>query len=102
MGRRVASSEETDRLLEVLRTAIRLRETSFRHIEREMGLRTGYLTRILTGQVALRVTDVLQIGAIINVAPGDLWAAVFPPSDDRLSRALSEIAALTPPRVKSR
>ena len=81
-------------LLEVLRAAIQLRKVSSRQIEREMGLSIGFLTRILTGQVSLRVSHVLQICAILDVAPGDVWAAVFPSADEHLSRVLKDMAVI--------
>lgn len=88
------SADKVAELSEVLRAAIQLRKVSSRQIEREMGLSIGFLTRILTGQVSLRVSHVLQICAILDVAPGDVWAAVFPPSDEHLSRVLQDMAAI--------
>ena len=59
--------QEVGRLTAALRTAIRLSGVSHRQIERDLGLSTGYLTRILAGQVQLRMTHVFAICQIISL-----------------------------------
>ncbi len=74
------SSAEVKRVAAALRTAIKLSQVSNRQIERELGLSTGYLTRILGGQVELRMAHVLSVCQIIGLPVGNFFAAVFPPS----------------------
>ena len=88
-------STETLRVLAALRTAIRLSEKSFRSVERGLGMSTGYLTRIFAGDVCLRVSHIFGICEQIGLAPGALFAALFPQSEiGNLGRA---IASLHPP-----
>lgn len=89
--------EEVRRLAAALRNAIRLSGVSSRQVERELGLSTGYLTRILAGQVQLRVAHVLAICQIIGVPAGSFFAALYPPTppaseaEARMTRGLAQL-----------
>jgi transcriptional regulator with XRE-family HTH domain len=72
------SHEEITRIAAALRTAIRLSGISHRQVERELKLSTGYLTRILAGQVELRVRHVLDVCRVIGIAPDRFFGALFP------------------------
>ena len=60
---------------------------------------TGYLTRILKGQVELRMRHVLGVCEVIGLAPGNFFAALFRPSparsaeEARLTRGLGAFHA---------
>lgn len=90
-------SAEVARVTAALRTAIRLSGVSHRQIERELHLSTGYLTRILAGQVELRVRLVFSICRVIGVPAGNFFAALFPSSPTetaaaaRLTRGLASL-----------
>jgi transcriptional regulator with XRE-family HTH domain len=92
------SHEEIVRVAAALRTAIRLSGISHRQVERELGLSTGYLTRILAGQVELRVRHVLDVCRVIGLSPDRFFGALFPLQDgpesmSRLERALAQLHA---------
>lgn len=91
--------EEIARIAAALRTAIRLSGTSHRHVERELGLSTGYLTRILAGQVELRVRHVLEVCRVIGLPPDRFFAALFPhqAAPEAMSRLERGLAQLHPP-----
>jgi transcriptional regulator with XRE-family HTH domain len=90
------------RVAAALRTAIQLSGVSHRHIERSLHMSTGYLTRVLKGEVELRVKHVLAICQVIGLPAGNFFAALFPPSPPesvaqaRLTRGLG---ALHPERA---
>jgi transcriptional regulator with XRE-family HTH domain len=92
---------EARRLAAALRTAIRLSGVSFRQVERQLELSTGYLSRILAGQIQLRMTHVLAICHIIGVPAGSFFAAVYPPKppanepENRLLKGLAQLHAET-------
>jgi transcriptional regulator with XRE-family HTH domain len=71
-------SAEVGRVIAALRTAIRLGRISHRQIERELHMSRGYLTRILAGQVQLRVNHVLGVCRVIGLPPGSFFTALFP------------------------
>lgn len=90
------SHEEIARIAAALRTAIRLSGISHRQVERELGLSTGYLTRILAGQVELRVRHVLDVCRVIGLPPDRFFGALFPLQDgpesmSRLERGLAQL-----------
>lgn len=72
------TEEEIGRITEALRTAVRLSGVSHRIIEREMGLSTGYLSRIFGGKVKLRVRHVLEVCRILDLPADSFFQAVFP------------------------
>jgi transcriptional regulator with XRE-family HTH domain len=88
---------EVQRIAAALRTAIQLSGVSNRHIERSLHLSTGYLTRILNGEVELRFRIVLSICEVIGLPPGNFFGALFPPvspatkSEARLARGLGAL-----------
>lgn len=78
-----------------LRTAIRLSGVSHRQIERALRMSTGYLTRILAGQVELRVWHVVAICQVIGFPLGNFLASLFPPAPiDEADAHLSQPRAL--------
>ncbi len=93
----VEVAAEVGRVTAALRTAIRLSGVSHREIERRLFLSTGYLTRILKGEVELRVRHVLEVLRIIGFPVGNFLGALFPatPPDSieeaRLARGLSSL-----------
>jgi transcriptional regulator with XRE-family HTH domain len=88
------------RIRGALRSAIRLSQVSFREIERALGLSTGYLTRILAGQVELRVSVLLHICQVIGLPWGLLFTALYPgvPASP-LSRGLAQLHPAARPRA---
>lgn len=51
---------------------------SHRQIERTMGLSTGYLSRIFSGKVVLRLEHILGVCDAIGFPPGAFFEAVYP------------------------
>jgi transcriptional regulator with XRE-family HTH domain len=99
------AQKEVDRLVAALRTAIRLSGVSYRQIERELGLSTGYLTRILAGQVQFRVAHVLSVCHVIGLPAESFFAALYPPrppASEGESRMLRGLAQLHPHPVPKR
>ena len=61
-----------------------------------VNISTGYLTRILAGQVELRMAHVLSVCRIIDFPVGHFFAALFPPEQEseaknRLSGGLAQL-----------
>ena len=88
-------SKEVRRIAATLRTAIKLSNVSHRNIERTLGMSTGYLTRILSGQVSLKASHVLGVCHVIGFPLADFFAALYPPSleetADALARGLAQL-----------
>jgi transcriptional regulator with XRE-family HTH domain len=97
------------RVAQMLKAAVRFTGFSHRKIEREMGLSTGYLSRILSGKVELRIQHVLGVCRAIGLPPSAFFEAAYPsreldPETARLVAALQELlpAEDAAPRAKAR
>lgn len=75
------SEEEVARLTSLLRDAIKLSKTSNRAVERQLGLSSGYLSRLFAGVMELRVQHILDICRVIGFAPGEFFRAAYPTPD---------------------
>lgn len=91
------------RIVGGLRTALRLSGISHRACERELGLSVGYLSRILAGQVQLRVSVVLGLCRMIGLPPAAFLTALFPDPEvsEPTDRVLRGIAAVHRPHPSS-
>lgn len=96
------------RVAQMLKAAVRFTGVPHRKIEREMGLSTGYLSRILSGKVELRIQHVLGVCRAIGLPPSAFFEAAYPsqelaPETARLVAALQELlpAEDAAPRAKA-
>jgi transcriptional regulator with XRE-family HTH domain len=96
------------RVAQMLKAAVRFTGVPHRKIEREMSLSTGYLSRILSGKVELRIQHVLGVCRAIGLPPSAFFEAAYPsreldPEIGRLVAALQELlpAEDAPPRARA-
>lgn len=65
---------------------------SNREIERRLRLSNGYLTRLLNGQVELRVAFVLNVCRVIGLPVGAFFKALYPSEGaSPLTRGLAQL-----------
>lgn len=92
-------SDEKDRIVSLLKNAIRLSNHTYRDVERELGWRVGTITRLMRGGLGLKVEHLLSILRVIGFSPGRFFAAACPiaaaagPQEDRLFRLLEQMYA---------
>ena len=92
-------SAESDRIISLLKNAIRLSNHTYRDVERELGWRVGTITRLMRGGLGLKVEHLLSILRVIDFSPGRFFAAACPiaaaagPEEDRLFRLLEQMYA---------
>jgi hypothetical protein len=92
-------SDEKDRIVSLLKNAIRLSNHTYRDVERELGWRVGTITRLMRGGLGLKVEHLLSILRVISFSPGRFFAAACPiaaaagPEEDRLFRLLEQMYA---------
>jgi transcriptional regulator with XRE-family HTH domain len=89
-------NDEITRIAQMLKAATRFTGVSHRQIEREMKMSTGYLSRILSGKVELRMQHVLGVCHAIGLPPAAFFQAAYPsrdfdPKTGRLVAALQEL-----------
>ena len=92
-------SVESDRIISLLKNAIRLSNHTYRDVERELGWRVGTITRLMRGGPGLKVEHLLSILRVIGFSPGRFFVAACPlptvaePAEDRLFRLLEQMYA---------
>jgi transcriptional regulator with XRE-family HTH domain len=91
------STAESERLISLLKSAIRLSNYSYRDIERQLGWRVGTITRLMRGGLGLKIEHLLSILRVIDFSPSRFFAAAYPttepagPEEDRLFRLLEQM-----------
>ncbi|HET9225831.1 MAG TPA: hypothetical protein VFR31_04150 [Thermoanaerobaculia bacterium] len=90
------NDQEISRITRMLKAAVRFAGVPHRQIEREMDMSTGYLSRILSGKVELRVQHVLGVCQAIGMPAAAFFEAAYParqfnPETSRLVAALQEL-----------
>lgn len=88
---------ESERVVNLLKNAIRLSNFTYRDVERQLGWRVGTITRLMRGGQGLKVEHLLSILRVVGFSPGRFFAAAFPmpadarPIEDRLARMLEQL-----------
>lgn len=72
------SRAEVTRILNLLRTAMRLLGLSNREVERRMGLSPSYLSRLFGGTIELKMEHVLAIAKAIGLHPAEFFHLAYP------------------------
>jgi len=85
---------ETERLVNVLRTATRLLGITNREIEKKMGLSYGYLSRLFNGTIELRAEHIVQIAHAIGLHPAEFFQLAYPRAPQPASPAASRLQEL--------
>jgi transcriptional regulator with XRE-family HTH domain len=70
--------EEIKRLLQVLRTTMRLLDVSNRDVEKKLGLSYGYLSRLFAGTIELKVEHILSVLEVIGLTPAEFFHLAYP------------------------
>lgn len=71
-------NEEIKRLLNVLRTAMKILDITNREIEKKLGLSYGYLSRLFAGAIELKIEHILDICAAIGLRPAEFFHLAYP------------------------
>src|SRR5258707_14662057 len=71
-------SAEGDRIISLLKNAIRLSNHTYRDVERQLGWRVGTITRLMRGGPGLKIEYLLSILRVIGLSPGRVFAAACP------------------------
>jgi len=83
--------EETHRLLELLRVAMRILGFTNRDVEKSLGLSYGYLSRLFSGSIELKVEHIFQILGVLGLAPAEYFHLAYPPKPSPPSEAFNRM-----------
>jgi hypothetical protein len=71
-------NEEIKRLLNVLRTAMKILDITNREVEKKLGLSYGYLSRLFAGAIELKIEHVLDVCGAIGLRPAEFFHLAYP------------------------
>lgn len=98
------SESEIERLLHLVKTVMRMLGVTNRELSRRLGINPSHLSRILNGQLELKVEHLLTISDALGLQPEELFRLAYPtrtepPTESAqvLRGLLPEGAALAPP-----
>ena len=87
----MGDAEEIQRLLNVLRTLIRLLGLTNREIERRLDLTPSYVSRLFAGALELKMEHVLSISRAMGLQPWEFFELAYPRRSDAPSEAFRSI-----------
>jgi hypothetical protein len=95
--------EETELLLKVLRTAVRVLGYTNQEIEDKLGVYHGYLGRLFKGSIQLQFEDIVRITHALDMEPAELFQLVYPqtpnPATEGVKRLRESLQHLQPAAV---
>lgn len=83
--------DESERLIRVLTTAMRILDLSNREIEKRLQLSPSYLSRLFNGLIELRVEHLLSISRAIGLTPAEFFHLAYPKRSDPPSEAALQL-----------
>ena len=69
--------EETRRIVELLRTMLRVLPMTNREVERRLGYNVGYLSRLFSGSIELKLEQVIAICRVAGLKPGEFFRLAY-------------------------
>jgi transcriptional regulator with XRE-family HTH domain len=72
------TSPEVKRLLQVIKTSMKVLGHTNRDVERKLGLSGSYLSRLFSGLIELRVEHIVDIARAIGIEPDEIFQIAFP------------------------
>jgi transcriptional regulator with XRE-family HTH domain len=70
--------QEVERLMKLLRTAMRMLGLTNREVERRLGYTPSYLSRLFGGAIELKVEHVMAIARAMGLQPAEFFALAYP------------------------
>jgi transcriptional regulator with XRE-family HTH domain len=91
---------KTEQLTEVFKILLRFSKVRHRDIEERLGLSGGYMSRLLSGKIDLKLSHVLSLAEILDIRLHELFAVAFPEDGARRpSSGLQSIQKVFPSLV---
>jgi transcriptional regulator with XRE-family HTH domain len=70
---------EVQRLINILRTAMRILGVSNRDVERKLGMSPSYLSRVFSGGIELKAEHLVLIPRAMGLEPAEFFHLAYPP-----------------------
>jgi hypothetical protein len=85
---------ETEHMIQVLRSAIRVLGFTYRDIEAKLGVSGGYITRLFNGTLELRFEHIVDIGRAIGLDPQEVFQLAYPHPRNPPTEAAQRLRAI--------
>lgn len=83
---------EVQRLINILRTTMRILGVTNRDIERKLGMSPSYLSRVFSGGIELKAEHLVHIPRAMGLEPAEFFHLAYPPRrSTNASRASSQL-----------
>ena len=82
---------ETEYIIQILRTAMRVLGFSNKDIEAKLGVSGGYLTRLFNGSMELRFEHIVDIARGMGLEPEEVFVLAYPQPRKPLSQAAQRL-----------
>lgn len=74
----MSSEDDVQRVLSLLKRAIRSSGSSQKEVDRKIGVQPGYLSQVMIGRLDLKLKHLLRALEAIEVDPGGFFGLAFP------------------------
>jgi len=95
--------EDTERLLKILRTAVRVLGLTNQDLEDKLGVYHGYVGRLFKGVIQLQFEDVVRIARALDMEPAEIFQIAYPqtpnPPTEGARRLRDALQSLQPAAV---
>ncbi|HEX6901596.1 MAG TPA: helix-turn-helix transcriptional regulator [Thermoanaerobaculia bacterium] len=82
---------EVERLIKILRTAMRVLGVTNREIERKLGQSPSYLSRVFSGGIELKAEHLILIPRAMGLEPAEFFQLAYPRRTEPASRAALQL-----------
>jgi len=87
---------ESERLMSLLRKAMRMLDVKHRDLARRLGVSPSYLSRLFHGVIDLKVDQLVRIVEALGFGPGEFFRMAYPEDSQALSPAAAALRGLVP------
>lgn len=87
---------ETEHMIQVLRSAIRVLGFTYKDIEATIGVSGGYITRLFNGTLELRFEHIIDIGRAMGLEPEEVFQLAYPHPRNPPSQAAQRLRSTFP------
>lgn len=89
--------EHEEHLARALKHVIRASDYSARAIERELGMSGGYVSRLTSGRLELKMSNLFDILDVLGLTPNEFFSIAFPLRPGEASSLMKRLRELSPP-----
>lgn len=87
---------EIERLLQLVKTVMRMLGVTNRELSRRLGINPSHLSRILNGQLELKVEHLLKMSAAMGLQPDEFFRLAYPTRTEPPTESAQVLRGLLP------